>query len=504
MSLETYQQKRNFEKTQEPKGGIYKEKGSSFVIHEHHAKRLHYDLRLELDGVLKSWAVPKGPSINPKEKRLAIAVEDHPLEYADFEGEIPKGQYGAGKVFIWDNGNWECIGDAHNGLKKGKLEFIFHGQKLTGKWSLIKLKNKQNEWLLIKSSEDKLEDSTINASTFFEPSLATLTKNIPNGETWVHEIKLDGYRIQAIMDGTEIYLKTRKGLNWSEKFPLIHKALFHKNIKGTVLDGEIIHLDTQHHISFGKLQEALKMGNHNNIVFYVFDIPFYRGQDLRDMPLLKRKEYLLEAIKFFNSHRILYCDHFEGIGEDIFEHICGMDLEGVVSKRKDSSYESGRTKQWLKIKCVQRQEFVIVGFTESKKHRSGFGSLLLGLNDKNHNLHYVGKVGTGFSKQQLIDLRKTVNKLKQKESPLKEKPQLNDNITWITPKLVAEISFNEWTENHLLRTPSFMGLREDLPADEIVESTIIKAPQDNGPQLTNTTKILYPKFKLTKQDLVNF
>ena len=548
MALTEYFRKRDFKKTSEPKGRQHASKKAKqklmFVVHEHHASHLHYDFRLEWDGTLKSWAVPKGPSLDPHTKRLAVEVEDHPIEYGSFEGVIPENQYGAGNVYIWDTGTWSPIGDAEAGLKKGRLEFEMFGDKLKGKWILVRTRagsSSKPQWLLMKRTDEFAEEghvadvhsddadltaqpekksgknrsakkSSVNAKSsetkktrsketeaaeavhpaklkvsantdlkkkaeksvvsknFIAPALALLVDEPPVGPDWIHETKYDGYRIQAMANGKKVQLFTRAGNDWTDKFPLIKKALIERDFDNATFDGEIVWIDDKGRSDFQKLQNAIKSDNHTQLYYYIFDLLKLDGHDLRELPLLKRKELLKELLGPNKGNNLIrYSDHSTQSGEELLQAACSLHLEGLVSKKANGPYPVGRNGDWVKSKCISQQEFVIGGFTDGTGSRVGLGALLLGVYEKGE-LRYVGKVGTGFSNESLLDLKKTLTPLVQNENPFDIATGMpRKGVHWVKPKYSAEIVFANWTDDGQLRVPVFHGLREDKPTKEIHE-----------------------------------
>ena len=582
MGLEEYHKKRDFTRTEEPKGqtGPHPKK-SLFVVQKHAATRLHYDLRLELDGVLKSWAVPKGPSLDPAEKRLAVHVEDHPLAYGSFEGTIPKEEYGGGTVMVWDRGTWQCLGDPQQSYEKGKLQFTLHGQKLRGRWTLARMGGKQvdqgENWLLIKGKDQYAvsENSSIlqdhpnsvmtgrtmkeitrkqktkatasssaikgtdmdpsrlkNAQktpmpTYFEPQLATLVKNAPRGNEWLHEIKYDGYRILAFIDNDSVKLYSRNGKEWTHKFPSISKSLLSFPAQNAIIDGEIVALRQDGSMDFQALQNALKGKKQANLYYYIFDLPYYNDFDLSSSPLLQRKTLLRTCYDQMDQtrDRIRFTDHILGSGENVYKRACNMHLEGLVSKRTDSSYEQKRSKSWLKVKCMKRQEFVIGGYTEPSGSRMGFGALLLGYY-KDDELIYSGKVGTGFSQKTIQDLLSGLKKMERDKPAYKDPPRgaAAKGVHWVEPERIVEIEFLEWTRENHLRQPSFKGLRQDKSAKSVTREWPKGEPRQHTPQrkkiskpsirksgitvagirITNPDKILFPDQGKSKQDLAYY
>jgi bifunctional non-homologous end joining protein LigD len=562
MSLAEYKRKRDFASTPEPAAKGKRAAGNHFVVQKHAASRLHYDFRLELDGTLKSWAVPKGPSLNPTVKTLAVQVEDHPIDYANFEGIIPEGQYGGGTVMVWDRGTWEPEGDASKDYKRGKLSFELHGEKLSGRWSLVRMGGRAGDdgknWLLIKSddeaankrkniltaepnsvlsgremkeiasAEDKVWESkskskptkqkaasknratsktqTSNKSIGqlsgavkkplpkeFKPQLATLGSSVPQGDNWLHEMKFDGYRLLAFFDKGEVRLVTRNGNDWTRKFPTVTKELTKLALDSAILDGEVVSLDEHGLPNFQQLQNLLKRRDDSETVFYLFDVPYCSGYLLTKTPLVERKE-LLEKIladHLKNKGVIRYSEHIEGQGADVLANACKLKMEGVVSKQRDSGYLQARSPAWIKSKCTKRQEFVIGGFTKPTGSRVGFGALLLGFY-QGDNFIYAGRVGTGFNNTSLRHLHTALKKIKRKTSPFSKGLSRADSrgVTWVTPELVAEVEFTEWTNEGLLRHPSFQGLREDKPAKQIIREV---------PKLTKPLQVKAKKTAATKR-----
>ena len=574
MALETYRKKRNFKTTPEPSGRVGKRRAKelAFVIQKHAASRLHYDFRLELNGVLLSWAVPKGPSLDPQDKRLAVHVEDHPLEYGSFEGIIPPKQYGSGTVMLWDAGTWKPREEPEAGYRKGRLKFDLHGEKLQGGWMLVRTRGSKygndKSWLLIKEQDEfarpaakglvveeepdsvasgrslkeitegadrvwhsnksvaqnvnegaiapqrrkraraaagstgrktrrspartsgrasafvrggvtryraalsAMDDAVAGAlPRFVEPELATLVKEAPRGPEWLHEMKLDGYRILSRIEHGKVRLYTRNRNDWTEKFSSIAEAVAGLPIESGWLDGEIVVMKANGLSSFQALQNALSREDTGSLHYYVFDVPFLDGRDLRKAPLLERKS-LLEKVLSRAPQPIRYSSHVVGSGEEFYGQACKLELEGIVSKRSDSAYTAGRGRDWLKIKCGLRQEMVIGGYTDPAGARSGLGALLLGVYEPDGTLRYSGKVGTGFDHATLIELRDKLDGLASKEPPFSNPPRGAEarRAHWVKPRLVAEIVFTEWTDEGTLRHPSFQGLREDKnPRDVIRE-----------------------------------
>lgn len=581
--LETYRQKRNFKSTAEPRGRKGRKSGSAFVIQKHAARRLHYDLRLELDGVMKSWAVTKGPSLVPGEKRLAVHVEDHPLEYNDFEGTIPKGEYGGGTVIIWDRGTWTPVHDAHKGYAKGHLEFELKGDKLSGHWHLVRMQGKPSEkrenWLLIKSEDEaartaadpdilqerpesvktgrdirevageapgwssktgKITRKTTRNPTktkkapepeitvaladpaaikgakksslpdFVEPTLATLMSAPPAGDRWIHEIKFDGYRLQARIEAGRIKLLTRSGLDWTKKFGKdVVAALQGLPVGTAIIDGELVVESGSGASDFSALQADLSVGRSDRFVLYVFDLLYLDGYDLRAAPLIERKT-LLEQLVGSEPGLIRYSSHFNENGGLVLRHACRLSLEGVISKVRDAPYRSGRSKSWAKSKCSARQEFVIAGYVPSSTSRKAIGSLVLGVYDGG-KLEHVGRVGTGFTGAVAGDLFKRLDRMRITASPFAGTltPEEARQARYVRPELVAEVEFRAWTADGHLRHASFRGLREDKAATEIVRE--IPKSKASTPKtqrrtvtLTHPDRVYWPDEGVTKEGLADY
>ena len=492
MRLERYREMRDFSRTPEPRGRevLPKKRHLAFYIQRHVARRLHYDFRLELGGVLKSWAVPKGPSLDPREKRLAVQTEDHPLEYGEFEGVIPEKQYGAGEVLLWDRGLWIPEDrDPEAALRKGRLHFRLEGEKLHGSWALTRMRDKQ--WLLIKRRDEDARSGdeaeiTLKAPQsvkrppppaaratkselprFIAPQLATLVSAPPKGGNWIYEVKHDGYRLLARLSGGEVRLFTRSGKDWTEKLPHLVQALKEWKLDDTWLDGEIVVLREDGRSSFQALQNAFEAGKDAQIVYFVFDAPFLNGLDLRRLPLSERRKRLKQALERNRSPAIRYSEDLPGEAKEVLERACKLGLEGLMGKQADSVYVSGRTKSWIKLKCRRRQDFVIIGYTAPGGSRHGFGALLVGFHDAAGKLHYAGKVGTGFDESLLRSLTPRLASLKRSDPPPLENPPREKGVTWVRPVLVAEVEFTERTADGVLRQASFVGLREDIPAKSV-------------------------------------
>ena len=579
--LARYNAKRDFAKTAEPAGTIADASGHSFMVQKHDATRLHYDFRLELDGVLKSWAVTRGPSPDPDDKRLAVRTEDHPLSYATFEGTIPKGQYGGGTVMLWDRGTWipHPGKDPSKTIEEGHLHFTLDGERMKGEWIMIRLKprpgEKNENWLLRKvadmhtgASGDLVEKYVTSVATgrsmleiaegkggdnvwrsdsdqpaaatkprkpaeaakatkatapalaarttksgplpsFRDVQLATLVDSVPAGAGWLHEVKYDGYRCLLAVSGGKARAFTRSGQDWSDKFATIVAATEKLDLPPALIDGEIVALDKDGKPSFQALQAGLKEGS-ANFAYFAFDILEENGEDLTDLGNRERKARLSALLEDVPAP-IHYAEHVEA-GEQLFEALCKQGYEGVISKRADAPYRGRRSQSWLKIKCIQRQEFVIVGWTKSDKGR-GFRSLLLGLNEGG-KLRYAGKAGTGYTMAMIDELAAKLEPLARKE-PTVDAPRLvAREAQWVEPTLVAEIAFTEFTGEGVLRHPSFLGLREDKPASQVVEEkpapvrkTAAKAtpkPDTAGVKITNPDRVIFPESGHTKGELADY
>ena len=536
-SLSQYWKKRDFGATPEPRGEVVPaHQALSFVIQKHAASRLHYDFRLELGGTLVSWAVPKGPSLDPHVRRMAVHVEDHPLSYASFEGVIPKGHYGAGTVEVWDRGTWVPVEDPREGLRKGRLKFELHGEKLHGRWMLVRINSSKDErqepWLLIKEHDEyerpaaeyditaEMPDSVLSPpakvgkaaraksaagasrkkasaarapakkargkakgahagaippqaepaklplSLF--PQLATLVDAPPADEAgWIYEVKFDGYRTLARIDGDDVRLFTRNGNNWTGKLKALHDELAALKIESAWIDGEIVVMNDKGLPDFQQLQNAFDSARTKDIVYFAFDLPYFGGYDLRRVPLVERRALLKALLTDVASPRIRFSDHFDGPAAPLLENACKQGLEGLIGKRANAPYTTSRSTSWIKLKCVKRQEFVVVGFTDPKGSRVGFGSLLLAVNDKAGKLQYAGNVGTGFDTRRLEDLYAQLKALEQAKTPLAAIPK-GVKGHWVKPRLIAEVAFTEWTGDGRIRHPVFHGLRTDKDVEAIV------------------------------------
>jgi bifunctional non-homologous end joining protein LigD len=598
--LDRYREMRDFSHTAEPRGGAKAETlsdGLPFVIQKHAATRLHYDFRLGWNGVLKSWAVAKGPSYVVADKRLAVQVEDHPMEYGGFEGTIPKGQYGGGTVMLWDTGTWEPVGDANEGFRTGRLKFILHGHKLKGHWTLIRMGGKAAQeskpnWLLIKehdeyertadepaivdeapnsvithrdldaigSAADHVWDSRTGLAAderaksagakkkslekssrtaipkaakpeplpkFISPQLASASEQPPTGKDWLHELKLDGYRMQGRLENGKVQLLTRSGLDWTHRMRSLATSLEALSAKNALLDGEVIVLDERGISSFAALQAAFQEGAKHALHYYVFDLLHLDGRSLRNLPLIERKTVLADLLEGLDDDAIRLSEHVRDEKAAIFDEACSHGAEGIVSKRADSVYLSGRTASWVKVKCGLRQEFVIGGFTLPSKGGNGLGALLLGYY-QDEKLIYAGRAGTGFTQKSQAEIRKRLESIRLENNPfVAVNTAERRGAIWVKPQLVAEVAFSTWTADNLVRQASFKGLREDKPADEVVREKPTGIPNARSaraaakgrtdstpaaetrtspalPRMTHPEKVIDRESGLTKQQLVAY
>lgn len=464
MSLKEYRNKRDFSRTKEPKGTKKKnapKKKMRYVIQYHQSRTPHYDFRLEHQGVLLSWAVPKGLSTDPKDKRLAIHVEDHPLDYISFTGTIPQGNYGAGQVTIFDEGTYRPIKSIATGLKKGHIQFILDGKRLHGIWSLIHMK--ENQWLIVKEKEEKQEKPKRNPFQQCDVMLATLTDEIPT-QDHVFEIKYDGYRILTYVEGQKVKMMTRNQKDYTRHFSSIASYFATLN-RSMVVDGEIVAFDHHGRSNFSLLQESMK-NKKNDLSYVLFDILALDGKDLRKEPLIKRKKILEKVMKDFPDF-LLYSQHVMDHGKESFEYAMEQQMEGIMAKNIHSTYQEKRSTDWLKIKCYQRQEMIVIGFTTSLKNPD-LSALLLGYYQEKQ-LVYAGKVGTGFRQEERKEWRKKLNRIIRKKALVSNVPE--KNVYWIRPQIVIEVQFAEWTRDHLLRQASLIGIRKDKEAKDVVLET---------------------------------
>lgn len=562
--LESYKSKRNFAVTPEPAEGGSAAELLQFVVQKHWASSLHYDFRLELNGVLKSWAIPKGPSYDPKVKRMAMHVEDHPIAYASFEGTIPPKQYGSGKVIIWDKGSWQPQGDPNKDYASGNLKFELKGIKLHGKWVLVRIKaksEKQEPWLLIKekdslakSSEefsivDEYPDSVSeylfpDSTTFnqngseaaestqeilkeapkadlpdlLKPQLATLAEGKLGDETnWIVEIKFDGYRLLTKIDNKEIRFFTRNGNDWTSKLVFLTTEITKLNWPPGWYDGEIVVPNAKGIPDFGALQLAFETSKSDQIILYLFDIVYFNGYDLRALPLVKRRAILTNLLKKVDSDQVRLSETFEASPDSLLKSACQLGLEGIILKRANSPYSCSRSTDWLKLKCKQRQEFVIIGYTPPNGVRSAFGALLLGVYDAKGALIHVGNVGSGFNQKSLTEIKHKLDAVEVGESALSHQFRAPAKTTWVQPYLVAEVEFGDWTASGHIRHSVFKGLRNDkdpktivreepkihLTSKEIAPKQIGKK-NPNVLRITNPNRVIDPINGITKLELIRY
>ncbi|QFU16129.1 DNA ligase D [Microvirga thermotolerans] len=562
--LATYRAKRDFTKTSEPKGATSRRSGSSFVVQKHDASRLHYDFRLEMDGVLKSWAVAKGPSLVPGEKRLAVEVEDHPVDYGDFEGTIPEGQYGGGTVMLWDRGTWTPEGDPHEDYATGRLSFRLDGEKLRGTWHLIRMRHpreKRSSWLLIKGDDehargpddpDILEEAPLSVKTGrsldeiagrkaakkraakkkaqaapskaqarakpspqagpmpdkVEPCLATLVEEVPTGPGWIHEVKWDGYRLLAFVADGRVRLVTRNGKDWTKRFPGIAGALSALPVESAILDGEAVMLDENGVSSFAALQQALSSetkGVASDAVFYAFDLLYRDGDDLRPLPLGERKARLAKLLaKSRKAGPVRYSEH-RTQGGSMIRTVCRKGLEGVVSKRVDLPYRGGRNEDWVKTKCTDEQEFVIAGYVPSTAYENAIGSLVLGYYDKDR-LAYAGRTGTGFTRDLARDLFRRLRPLRTDRPPFSGRlgAQQRRGVVWVRPELIGQVEFRGWTADGIVRHAAFKGLREDKDAKDVTREKrhALSASESGGAKTMSANGTAIAGIALTHPDRI--
>lgn len=530
MSLAAYHHKRKFDETPEPVGEKHSGKKLRFVVQKHAASHLHYDFRLELEGVLKSWAVPKGPSMNPEDKHLAVMVEDHPFAYRKFHGTIPKGNYGAGTVEIWDEGTYEPMIETKHPekellkeLKDGDLKIILHGEKLQGAFGLVNMHKDEKNWLLIKKHDafEKTENilrEEIPPSVFrkillsgiktkmpetVDPMLAQLSEHPFNDPSWLYELKWDGYRAMAHIDKGTIKLFSRNKKAYNELFPTIVNAL-ERVSNDVILDGEIVAFGKDGKPSFQHIQDYRRSSQDITLIYYVFDLLYIDGYDIRELPLVERKQ-ILQKILPTNAH-LKYNDHIEKYGLQLFTLAKEKNNEGIMAKRKTSPYLSTRSSDWLKIKHINMQEAVICGFTKPNGNRDHFGALILGLYEGNE-LRYVGHAGGGFDDKKLNEIIKKLEPIITGKCPFAAPPETNTVPTWVKPKYVAQIKFSEWTRDGLMRQPVFLGLRNDKKPVEVKQEAItpaVKRSTKKNLEFSNLTKIFWPHEGYTKGNLIEY
>lgn len=577
--LARYASKRDFRVTPEPRAVRAKPgKVLGFVIQKHWASHLHYDFRLEHKGVLLSWAVPKGPSLDPHDKRMAVHVEDHPVSYGGFEGSIPAGHYGAGEVIVWDHGSWEPMGDVDKGLRDGKLVFKLHGEKLAGLWELVRMHgakdkpDKRDNWLLFKKndawarSHDDYDvtlaqpDSVIQRPlgpleasppaaeeaaalphdllagskraalpTTFAPQLATLAKGLPTSGDWLYEFKFDGYRILARIGRGKVRLFTRAGHDWTDKLPTLAKEIAGWGLKSCWLDGELVALGPDGLPNFNALQNAFDASRTTALIWYVFDAPFLDGRDMRALPLRQRRAALRARFEGQSFQHIRFSETLDAPAQDLWHNACASGLEGLMAKRADAAYINARSEHWLKLKCAQRQEFIVIGYTERSSGGADFGSLLLGYHDEHGKLCYAGNVGTGWDSRTRSELYQRMLAIETSKPPTGIMPPKRGRWTtraegiehWLKPQLVVEAHFAEWTPDGHIRHASFQGLRADKPAKLVtreqarsVGSPASKTKSATGApapsshvgkvRLTHADRIVDPGTGLSKLDVARY
>jgi bifunctional non-homologous end joining protein LigD len=578
VALDVYRRKRKFKATPEPRGRKGRRGGNRYVIQKHAARRLHYDLRLELDGVMKSWAVTRGPSLNPGDKRLAVHVEDHPIEYNSFEGTIPQGEYGGGTVMIWDRGRWIPEGDPHAGYAKGHLSFELDGEKLHGHWHLVRMsgrgkRERRENWLLIKGKDadargqrgkDILQEKPLSVASgrsieeiaegkgkrrvwqsnrgkdegarsekrdgrstkrdarasaaaakemlrkstrgsgarlpdFVPPSLASLHADAPRGKDWLHEIKFDGYRIEARLDNGAVRLLTRNRQDWTHRFMPIADAVASLPAKSALLDGELVVEDDKGISSFSLLQTDLKQHRGDRLVYYVFDLLHHDGRNLCSEPLVERKAALETLLKTTKKNgNVRYTEDSDEDGQALLKHACRMGLEGIVSKRREAPYRSGRSENFIKSKCHNVQEFVVAGFSPSTAQRAAVGALTVAVHD-NGRLRYAGRVGTGYTRETAHDLWQRLDKLRVARAPIAlPKDERRKDVIWVKPQLVIEAEFRGVTHSNVLRQASYKGLREDKPAREVVQEKVVSMAQRQAVRKSDRATARRPPASETK------
>lgn len=581
--LDEYRRRRDFAATTEPRGAQpSRSKSRRFVVQKHAARRLHYDLRLEVDGVLKSWAVTRGPSLDPRDKRLAVEVEDHPIDYGDFEGVIPEGLYGAGTVMLWDHGEWEpddATTDVDSDLAAGKLKFSLHGRRLKGGWMLVRMrgrnsKERRHNWLLVKENDraakpgdgdrtvESYERSVVSRRTMrgianarervwqpdakaartgasvrgatrskreraaaaslpevVAPQLATRVEAPPRGSGWVYEIKFDGYRLACRLAAGKVTLSTRNGKDWSRRFSTLARSARAIAADQALIDGEAVVLDGHGRTDFGALQAALSRRDTENVVYMAFDLLHLDGEDLRALPLVERKARLEALLASVSDGSLRYSEHVEADGPTVLAAACDLALEGMICKRADAPYRSGRGRDWLKVKCGEREEFVIVGFTLPKgRSRSGLGALALATHEDGR-LAYAGRVGTGFDARMRDRLRAALDPIEIEQPPLEGTTATERRgVRWVRPQLIAEIAFAGWTSEGRVRHASFQGLREDKTPAEVEREAPRMSGQTRkgspsgqrdddviaGVEISSPDKVLYPRQGITKHALARY
>ena len=597
--LDEYRRKRNFDRTPEPSGSENSRAGERrFVIQKHAATNLHYDLRLEIDGVLKSWVVPKGPSLDPKEKRLAIQVEDHPVDYLDFEGTIPSSEYGGGAVLIWDFGNWEPLYDDSVRLEDGEIKFCLDGYKLQGGWMLVKTgrkaKGTKNHWLLFKEQDgnvrsdddfdvtnafpnsavsgrsiEEIADTSLSTERISfqqtqtvstsnsapkqkkskpisasrhpkakrtsipktpKPALPTATRFPPDDSRWIHEIKFDGYRMMCRIQKGVAQFISRNGNDWTSKLKTLAREIEQLKVRNAIFDGEVVMMSVDGTTSFQDLQNRIGRGDDRELRYFLFDLIYWNGHDIKGLQLEERKLLLSNLVSKKNDDSpLFFSDHIEGSGPVVFQQACKLGAEGIVSKRRDSKYFSGRTQNWLKTKCLASDEFVIGGFTDPASSRTGFGALLIGFYTDDGSLTYAGRVGTGFTDQTLEDLEEKLLAIESNHCPFDAGPEIEKKkVHWVEPTYIAEIEFGGWTNDGVVRFPVYRGLRDDISSEEIsvpsVDVANLSRPQaartadDQTPtveqlletpgleklKLTNADRAVYEKAGITKLGVATY
>jgi bifunctional non-homologous end joining protein LigD len=576
--LAEYNRKRDFKKTAEPAGKRESSKGGNrFIVQKHDATRLHWDFRLEADGVLKSWAVTKGPSPDPEIKRLAVRTEDHPMAYAEFEGCIPKGEYGGGTVMLWDKGTWEPVeGKSAKDIDKGHLHFRLEGERMKGEWLLIRLKKKPGEkrenWLLRKLQDEHAEEgdpliergltsvltgrsmAEIEADAggeyslkgkkgkaftavmeqaaernakvrkggarkrkapaalpkFRPPQLATLVDDVPAGNGWMHEIKFDGYRALIACAGDKVRVYTRSGKDWTDKFVPLAEQFRALDLPSCLIDGEIVAYDAKGNPDFSSLQNVLKRGHgsqkdSDKLALHAFDLLELEGEDLAKLPNIERKERL-EALLAEAEPPIHYAEHLMGAGEKLYRTMCNAGQEGIISKRIDAPYQTKRTRNWVKVKCTLRQEFVVIGWKKSSAKGRPFSSILLAQHEGDR-LVYKGNVGTGFTQDTMRELAAKFARLERKTPPAEVDRASSRGVTWLSPKLVAEIAFSEFTAEGNVRHGSYLGLRGDKKAEDVVPEKPEDPPEDDPAdevKISNRDRVIFPDSGQTKGELADY